>query len=156
MVETVKVVGEAVLRDYPLRLWMSQQEHTDALLREFHLIIGGQEAGAMSSAPCQLVELAEVFTRRFGSLINKINDERHAAVDRGLDRVDSVVPMPEGTPALMQQVAGVMHAVDEYCRDGDLLTLARSPELLALSQWTLSELTKQYEGADPTPWPGPF
>lgn len=156
MVQEVKLAGEAVLRDYPLRLWLRQQEHSDAVLREFQLLIGGQEAGSATSAPAQLVELADVFTTRFGGLINSINEQRQAALAQGLDRIDSIVPMPEGTPALLQQVATVLQAVDEYCREGDLLTLARSPELIALSEWTRSELTAQYDGAEPTPWPGPF
>lgn len=156
MVEAVKLVGEAVLRDYPLRLWLRQQEHSDAVLREFQLLVGAQEAGAQTSAPAQLVELAELFTTRFGGLISEINDERHAALEQGLDRMDSRVPMPEGTPQLMQQVAGVLHAVDDYCRGGELLTLARPPELVTFFEWTMSELTAQYDGAPPTPWPGPF
>ena len=156
MADETKIVGEAVLRDYPLRLWLQQQEHTDALLREFHLLIGGKEAGAVSSAPEQLLQLADIFTQRFGGLINAINDERHAAVAQGLDRMDSRVPMPDGTPALMEQVAGVFEVVDAYCSDGDLLTLARPPELKALFEWTSSELITQYNGGPSSPWPGPF
>lgn len=156
MVEAVNIVGEAVLRDYPLRLWLRQQEHSDAVLREFHLLIGGRQAGSDATPAAQLLELATMFTTRFGGLISALNDARHAALDAGLDRIDSRVPLPEGTPALLSQVSSVLHAVDEYCRAGDLLTLARSPELVALSEWSLSELTAQYEGADPTPWPGPF
>lgn len=156
MAEDVKVVGTAVLRDYPLRLWLRQQEHSDGLLREFQLLLGGQEAGSTASPPAQLVQLAEMFTTRFGALISAINDERHAAVDRGLDRMDSHVPMPEGTPELLDQVAHVMRVVDDYCSAGDLLTLARPPELITFFDWTRQELTAQYGGADPTPWPGPF
>lgn len=156
MSDTVKVVGYAVLRDYPLRLWLKQQEHSDGLLREFQLLIGGQEAGAETSAPAQLVGLAEMFTTRFGTLINEINEERHAAIDRGLDRMDSRVPLPEGTPQLLEQVSQVMRVVDEYCGAGELLTLARPPELIAFSDWSLGELTAQYHGAEPTPWCGPF
>lgn len=156
MSDAVKVVGHAVLRDFPLRLWLRQQEHSDALLREFQLLLGGRGTGSDTSAPAQLVQLAQMFTTRFGALINAINDERHAAMDRGLDRIDSRVPLPEGTPQLLEQVANVMRLVDDYCLAGDLLTLARPPEVIAFSQWSLAELTAQYEGAEPTPWPGPF
>lgn len=156
MSDAVNVVGTAVLRDYPLRLWLRQQEHTDGLLREFQLLLGGKDVGSSTSAPAQLLQLAEMFTTRFGALINTINEERHAAVDAGRDRMDSHVPLPEGTPQLLEQVAHVMRLVDDYCRAGNLLTLARPPELIAFSEWSLGELTAQYEGAEPTPWPGPF
>jgi hypothetical protein len=149
------VRGTAVLRDYPLRLWAEQQEHFDALLREFQLLLAG-EGGDTEHAPRQLVELADMFTRRFGSIIDGINAERQAAYDRGEDRVDSRVPLVEGTPELLDQVARVMAAVDEYCRRGDMLVLPRPPRLLALAEWTNRELVRQYEGGAPEPWPGPF
>lgn len=148
-------MGTAVLRDYPLRLWARQQEHTDGLLREFALLRVGEEGGS-HHAPQQLLELADVFTARFGPLLEALTTERQDALDRGEDRTDSRVPLVEGTPELLAQVDAVLTAVDEYCAAGDLLVLPRAPELVALSRWTLGELVRQYEGAEPTPWPGPF
>jgi len=154
--EPPRIHGKAVLRDYPLRIWAQQQEHTQALLREFQLLLVGEQQGSEHAAPRQLVELADTFTARFGPLIEQINAERQEAYDRGLDRIDSHVPMPEGTPDLLQQVNRVLAAVDEYCASGELLVLPRSPEQLALSEWMTREIVKQYDGGTPTPWPGPF
>jgi hypothetical protein len=145
-----------VLRDYPLRLWQHQQQHWQDVMREFQLMLAGQEAGMTASPPQQLLDLVDGFTQRFGPLISAVNEERQAALDEGRDRVDSRVPLIEGAPALMAQVDTVLRAVDEYCSAGELLTMARSQELVALSDWSLSEITRQYEGGDPTPWPGPF
>lgn len=157
MSAAAEVVGTAVLLDYPLRLWVRQQEHSENVMREFQLILLGQESEEVEgSAPAQLVDLASMFTSRFGPLIDNINEQREAALAEGRDRMDSVVPLVEGTPALMQQVRTVLAAVDEYCSSGDLLTLARPQELVALFDWVLAELTVQYEGGKPTPWPGPF
>ena len=155
MTDGPTIVGTAVLRDYPLRLWLEQQEHFDALLREFQLLLAGQQSG-IADAPRALVDLADMFTTRFGALLDTINTERQAALDRGLDRVDSRVPLVEGTPELLAQVRVVMDAVDEFCRSGDMLVLPRSERLRALADWSHGELLRQYEGADPTPWPGPF
>ena len=151
-----RIVGEAVLRDFPLRLWAEQQEHTTDLLREFTLILAGEQTGSNASPPEQLLNLAELFTSRFGALINAINEPRQQAWDAGQDRMDSVVPLPEETPELIAQVATVLAAVDEYCVNGDLLTLARTPEQLAFSAWTNGDLIAQYHGGEPTPWTGPF
>ncbi len=158
MAETPEIVGRAVLRDYPLRLWARQQEHYDSLLREFQLLLVGESSGESAHpAPRQLVELADMFTRRFGPLIEAISAERQAALDSGQDRIDSVIPLVQGIPELLAQVERVMAAVDEFCRSGDMLVLPRSEELLALSRWTTDELVKQYRGeGEPTPWPGPF
>lgn len=147
----------AVLRDYPLRLWQQQQEYTDGLMREFNLLLIGERSGEMhSAAPGQLVALADMFTQRFGPLIDAITQERQDAVDRGLDRVDSHIPLVDGAPALLEQLRAVHASVDEFCRTGDLLVLPRPPELVRLSEWVLGEIVAQYDGADPTPWPGPF
>ena len=157
MTDAPAVIGQAVLRDYPLRLWMLQQEHTDAVLREFSLLLAGHAAGFTSgSPPEQLLQLAEMFTTRFGALMTAVNQTREQALREGLDRMDSSVPLVEGTPELMAQVRRVMTAVDEFCNRGDLLTLARPPELAKLADWSMSELVVQYEGGGPTPWPGPF
>ena len=151
------VIGEAVLLDYPLRLWLRQQEHTEEMLREFQLLLAGQESGQTSgSAPAQLVELADMFTSRFGALLEKIDAARREAVLRGCDRMDSRIPLVEGTPELLARVQQVLRVVDDYCRHGDLLMLARTPEQVGLSQWTTQELVRQYAGEAPTPWPGPF
>ena len=146
-----------MLRDYPLRLWARQQEHLQEVLREFTLLLLGQESGmAADAAPRQLVELAEMFTTAFGPLLDEIQAARQEALDAGQDRMDSRVAMVAGTPELLAQVDRVLTAVDDYCGRGDLLTLARPPELVALFTWSRSELVRQYEGAEPTPWPGPF
>jgi hypothetical protein len=147
--------GTAVLRDYPLRLWVLHREHSEALLREFQLLLIGT-ADELARRLVGVVGLADVFTRRFGPLIDAINAERQAALDRGLDRFDSRVPMPEGTPELLDRVQQVLAAVDEYCAAGDLLVLPRTPELVALARWTDEELRRQYAGGPATPWPGPF
>ena len=157
MSAAAEVVGTAVLLDYPLRLWARQQEHSENIMREFQLILLGQESDeVVGSAPAQLLDLASMFTSRFGPLINNINEQREAALAAGRDRMDSQVPLVEGLPALLEQVRTVLAAVDEYCSSGDLLTLARPQEVVALFEWSLNELTVQYEGGEPTPWPGPF
>ena len=147
----------AVLRDYPLRLWLEQQEYTDGLLREFNLLLIGERSGEMhSAAPGRLIELADMFTTRFAQLLDAINAERQAALDRGLDRVDSHIPLVEGTPELLERVRVVLDSADEFCRGGELLLLPRPPQLVALADWTREQIVAQYNGAEPTPWPGPF
>jgi len=118
------IVGEAVLRDYPLRLWAPQQEHVDEVLREFRLLLDGAESGA-SSAPRQLVDLAQMFSDRFGPLIDELTAVRQVRLDAGADRMDWRVPLPASTPSLVRQIDAVWELVDEYCRGADLLALAR-------------------------------
>lgn len=146
-----------VLRDYPLRLWAEQEEYTQDLLREFSLLLIGERSGVLrEAAPGRMVALANLVQGQFGSLLQSISAERQAAYDQGLDRIDSRMPLVEGLPQLLEQVREVLTAADGFCRQGDLLLLPRPPHLVALSDWVRTELTAQYEGAAPTPWPGPF
>jgi hypothetical protein len=146
----------AVLRDYPLRLWVAQNEYFDGLLREANLLLIGEESGESHSAPRRLVELAAELRDRFGGVLQTVNDERQAALDRGLDRMDSRVPLTEGLPAVLEHIRVALEETDEFCRRDRLLALPRSPELIAFGTWAGTELIAQYDGADPTPWPGPF
>ena len=156
MTETHGVIGEAVLKDYPLRLWAEQQERIQELLREFTYVVASSRDNDGSSAPKQLVELAEMFQTRFGLLLAHIQEDRETALAAGRDRMDSRVPLVEGTPQLLAEVSRVMSVVDDYCRQGQLLALARSPEQIALMEWSINELITQFEGGEPTPWRGPF
>ena len=147
---------EGVLRDYPLRLWARQQQHTEEMLREFQLLVHGQRSGQGSTAPARLLQVVESLLAAHGPRIDRIQEERQRAVDQGLERMDSRVPLVEGTPELLGMIQQALADVDDFCRAGDLLTLARPPELVALMDWTARELVAQYHGAAPTPWPGPF
>jgi hypothetical protein len=145
----------AVLRDYPLHLWEQQNEYFDGLLREFHLLLQSEHEGA-DHAPRRLVELADLVQGRFGGLLQTANAERQAALDSGLDRMDSHLPLIDGLPAVLQQVREVLEETDAFCRAGDLLILPRPAALVAFATWAGEELIAQYDGAAPTPWPGPF
>ena len=147
----------AVLRDYPLRLWAEQSEYTDGLLREFNLLLIGEQSGELhGEAPGRLVELADMVTSRYGALLQQVTAERQEALDRGLDRMDSTIVLPEETPQLLAAIREVQLASDEFCRSASLLMLPRPPHLVALAEWSNAELLAQFHGAEPTPWPGPF
>ncbi len=63
--------------------------------------------------------------------------------------------MPAETPDLVASVQDLLVEVDDYCRNGDLLTLAAPADVTALRDWTMSELLRQFAGEPPTPWSGP-
>lgn len=154
---TAEVVGTAVLRDFPLRLWAQSRQHSDEVMREFTLMLDGQRTGQAShDAPKALLELADMFTTRFGPLLDQLYAAREKALAEGRDRMDSEVTLVDGTPELLARVRVLLDAVDEFCRTGDLLTLERPADARRLFDWTEQQLVAQYNGAEPTPWPGPF
>lgn len=153
--ESPAVIGEAVLRHYPVRLWLRQRDHMAVLLTAFARARAaeGLEPG---SVPQQLLDLADMFSTVFGAMLDGVYEARRAAVDAGLDRMDSRVPLVKRTPDYLDHFQMVLRAVDECCERGQLEAPCRPPVVIALMDWTLSELTAQYYGAEPTPWAGPF
>jgi hypothetical protein len=144
-----------VLRDFPVQLWARQQAYYDELLREFKLLIIGREQGEVTSAPARLVELADSLNERFGAMLDAVATERQAAYDAGLRVIDSELPVVPGTTDIVRGVQRVFAEVDEFCRRGDLLTLAMPADLAALRDWSTEEILRQCAGWPPTPWPGP-
>jgi hypothetical protein len=151
-----EVVGEAVLLDYPLRLWDRQQDHTRELLREFTLMLAGVRSGTTHSPPQRLVDLARSFGASFGPLMESLNNARQAELDAGRDRMDWRLPLMRSMPAILEQVDDVLLAVDEYCASGEMLALSRSAQQVRFQTWVSGQIRDQMAGAEPAPWPGPF
>ena len=148
------IVGEAVLLNYPLKLWYRQYEHTQDLMREFQLL---SSAGSdPHDVPRRLLEMADHFASRYGHQIDQINRQRMQAYEAGLTTCESRVPLPAELPEMMGPVLQLLEDVDAHCRRGELLTGPRPPEVAALQHWTTSECLAQFHGAEPTPWDGPL
>ena len=150
----VEIVGEAVLRSFPLRVWHRQQDYTHDLLREFQLLTSAGDTRA-HAVPAKLLAVADEFLTKYGSLSTRLAEDRLAALRRGEVTIDSSVPLPAETPSLVASIRDLLVEVEDYCRNGDLLTLAAPADVTALREWTLSEMLRQFAGEPPTPWSGP-
>lgn len=147
----------AVLRDYPVRLWQERQQYLDELLREFRLLLIGEDRdGEDRAVPQALVGFATTFNQAFGKELEVVDEPRRRAVEAGQDRIDLPVPRVPGIGAILHQAGQLLDAADEYCAQGRLLVLPRSEEQRRLFEWTREEIVRQGEGGPATPWPGPF
>ncbi|MBV8982040.1 MAG: hypothetical protein JO086_14145, partial [Acidimicrobiia bacterium] len=63
------------------------------------------------------------------------------------------LPADELAATITDDLTILLDAADEFCRSGDLLTLASSPENVAWRHWWRDEVLSQVrEGAEPHPW----
>ncbi len=139
-----------VLAGIPRNLVEYGVERTEELLREFRLIADG---GPGSD------ELARRLTRVLGSL-RGATDGRAALVAAGLEEApaDGSDPvyielwLPAGAERDALEIAELMDESDEYCRRGQVLTLPRTPALVALRWWQATEVVRQRHGLAPTPY----
>ena len=132
----------------PLEVMQRSSEHTDELLREFALIRGE----GSDHVPARLLALIEELRGRFGSFSEGPRQAMQAALDRGDETIDLHYQVPPTVAAAARQLAELLDEADEFCRSGDLLTLATQPEGLAFRRWYLEEFQRQIDGLAPRPW----
>lgn len=132
----------------PLEVMQRSSEHTDELLREFALIRGeGTE-----HVPARLLALIEELRGRFGSFSEGPRQAMQAALERGDETIDLRYEVPPTVGAAARQLNQLLDEADEFCRSGDLLTLATQPEGVAFRHWYLEEFQRQIDGQRPRPW----
>ncbi|MDQ6797877.1 MAG: hypothetical protein M3011_07645 [Actinomycetota bacterium] len=128
------------------------EAHHDELFREFALIAAADPSPG-HELPGQLVTLIDELTARFAVFASGPQDELAAAAERGDQEVDVSYRVPRGVAEAVTRLAELLTAADDYCRNGDLLTLAPPPEAVTFRNWYLGEFVAQCRGSDPTPWP---
>ncbi len=152
-------LAEVRLERVPLDIYREASEHHDELLREFALITEGQRAETADgpdAVPARLLALIDDLTARFAGFTASTSAELRAALARGDDRVDLVYRVPPEAAPAAAEFDRMLEEADEFCRAGDLLTLATPPEVVQFRRWFLNEFVAQVGGAEPTPFPGRY
>jgi hypothetical protein len=138
------------LVDFPVARYLQMQEHHDALLREFALIATDSEH---SSAPSDLLRLANEMFERYGDAAGPFREGVAAAVDSG-DVVTTLnLSIPYTTLRWTEDFLLLFEEADEYAARGALLTEAAPMEVTEFRRWMVGELIRQIrDGATPTPY----
>lgn len=139
---TIRLVG------VPLELWYRGRVWFEGLMREFDIL--ASDTGERT--PRELLQFVTEVRERFSGFTDDSNialEEAHARGEPSLD-VEMELP-PEAAPAARKMWDHIQQA-EEYCRQGDLLTLTPDDELRRYLHWYLHEIADQAEGADPRPW----
>ena len=139
---TVKLLG------FPLEVYRRASEHNDELLREFALIRGEGE----QHVPDRLLALIEDLRVRFAGFTQGPTLAIQAALDRGDSEIDLRYDVPPEAADGALQLGALLDEADDFCRSGDLLTLATLPETLSFRRWYLEEFVRQVAGQPPCSW----
>ena len=139
---TVRIMG------LPVEVYRRASEHTDELLREFALI---REEGS-DQVPARLLALIDELNSRFAAFTQGPTDALQRALDRGDDQIDLLYEVPAEAADAVRRLSSLLDEADDFCRAGDLLTLATVPEGLAFRRWFLDEFAFQIEGRPPRTW----
>jgi len=132
----------------PLDVYRRASEHSDELLREFALI---RDDGS-DHVPARLLALIDELNSRFAAFTQAPTEALQRALDRGDAEVDLLYEVPAEAADAVRRLATLLDEADDFCRSGDLLTLATLPEGVAFRRWFLDEFALQIDGRPPQAW----
>src|SRR4051794_7253146 len=136
--------------DFPLRVAAKAYQHREALLREFAIIaIGG---GEHADVPKRLLEIATVLDDRYSGLNPEADQAVETAFKGGAEYVDLDLRVPTRIKSDTIDITPLLLEVEEYCRNGDLLTLETPEEVRSFWIWFLLEFVRQHDGESPLSW----
>ncbi len=143
-------VSTVAIRGFPVPVFLDARQHSEALLRELAFIVDG--GGDNTELPRRLLDVVERVRARAGGM----NTGAERAIEEAVVRNDTAIDFELMVPVRIARGAPefevLLDEIDEYCRTGDLLTLATPPDVREFRRWYLHELTHQVEGAPPTSW----
>jgi hypothetical protein len=143
---------EVRLLRFPLRAYARATEHYEDLFREFALM-ATSTSEHRHAVPGRLTALIETLGRRYPPQAAAV-EERAAALARGELVGDFVLTLPRSGAEASAILDETLDEADDYCRAGDLLTLAAPAQVVEFRRWYLQEVIAQVAGRPPTPWPG--
>jgi hypothetical protein len=133
----------------PLDVYQHSTEHHEELLREFALI-QAREPTQGHTVPARLVQLVEELTETYAGMNELPRAELAAGIARGDATVDLSYVVPREIRQACIHLAELLAEADDYCRDGELLTMAPPPDAIAFRVWFLDEFVRQIDGLPPS------
>lgn len=150
-----ETLHEVRLLGLPIAVFVAGRDHHDEVMREFALMALDERADR-GEVPVRLLELVDVLGRRYGAATQRPDAEMEAAIARGASVVDLSFQVPAHVVDATDQLESLLAEADEFCRDAQLLTMARSPLVIEFSHWYLEEFRRQIRGEPPRRWEGPL
>ena len=147
--QSPETLHTVLLLEFPLPLFLRAQEHQADLMREFAYVAEPHDS---DDVPDRLVLISAWLQERFGAFTAAPDAVRDAALARGDATVDLEFNVPHEAAAAAASLSKLLDEADNYCRRGDLLTLATPPDLVAFRHWYLGEFPAQISGGSATPW----
>ena len=145
---------DVVMLGLPVEQFRRTQQYHDALLRELALIAVEADEG-IASAPRRLVALVNELGRQYGGFSVGPEAQLLDALERQVASVDVSYRVPRDVAEASIELGRLLDEADEYCRHGDLLTLAAPDDVVAFRRRYLEEFVRQIGGAAPRAWPEP-
>jgi hypothetical protein len=140
---------EVHLVGVPVQLFLAARQHHDDLMREFAVLALAHEDENASDPP-QLRRLVREIGAHSAAPPERPDVEE--AAQAGLPSVDLTLRVTAGILTMADHFERLMKSADDFCAQGRMLTMPRSPEVLRFAGWWFDEIRRQIAGEAPTPW----
>jgi hypothetical protein len=145
---------EVRLQRFPLRLYARETERHDELMREFALLASHEPV--RGTVPDRLLELIDLLGRRYGASTARGQEQLSDALERGEESIDLVYHLPPSAGPAAMALNDILEEAHEFCRRGELMTLAPTPEGAQFRRWYCAQIAGQLAGEPAVPWAGPL
>lgn len=147
---TVRILG------FPLQVHGRAQQQAQEMRRGFQLVLG-QEQLHPGSVPARLLDLSAVLSARYAGFTESQEREIEDGIEDGRELLDELVfRVPADVADAVEQLRAVLDEADEFCRSGQMLSMATPPDLVRYRNWYLDQFSSQAAGRPPQPWSGPL
>lgn len=131
----------------PALLAVRGDDYVEELVRELELVrLGGRQGALRSDYPQRLLAIIEDIVTRFAGAVDTIRDQGEAALAAGAPSFDVELDLPAAAAVAMREFARLLDEVEEFSRQGVLLTMPRSDEVRHYHRWLVDELERQLRG----------
>lgn len=132
----------------PVDVWARSRDWFEGLLRELDIIATGSDA----ATPRELVNFVAAAREEFGRFSAGSTSALDAAKQQGETTIDLEMQLPPHAAVAARDLWDHILAADNFCRQGDLLTLTVPQDVRRFIRWYLDEIAGQIEGGEPRPW----
>lgn len=140
---------------FPLQVHARAQQHSEGMRREFALIAEHAAREHSGAVPYRLLELSTQLSQRYEGFTAAQEELIEDGVAAGLPQLDELTfTLPAHAGLAAAELGRVLDEADDFCRDGQLLTLATPPEIVEYRRWYLDNFIGQCAGGPPVPWSG--
>lgn len=156
MTDSATAVDEAELHEirilgWPLDVAARATEHHEGLMREFALLSNPHPDQDLF-VPARLTGIMKKLRHQYSGLTQTQSDEMDEAMARGIATIDVTYRLPAAVAPAVRDLDALLDEADDFCRSGELLTMATPPDLVRYRKWFLGEFARQLAGHEPTPW----
>ncbi|HEX4016956.1 MAG TPA: hypothetical protein VHX15_09480 [Frankiaceae bacterium] len=133
----------------PVELFLATREQHDALMREFTVLALAHQDEERSRPP-EMRLLVRELGFHYAASGSGADESVEAASRAGQVTIDLSYHVLISVLTAADQLERLMRSADAYCREGRMLTMPRTPEMVRFSEWWLGELRRQIAGYPPT------